>query len=217
MIVRIMPPNSVWILILLFIVSCSPATGQVSDGKGFDGPAELPRLYVKTSLVDTPAPGHRLRAKDTDGLKDSLRRAACGDTVELQPDVTYAGYFELPDKSCDDAHWIVIRTSSLDSSLPPEGTRINPCYAGVASLPGRPPFPCNSSNRMMARITGAKSETKILTNRAGANHYRFIGLEIADTAANGAAGGYYDLILLKSEQQFKKRRRRNAKPLDRLP
>ena len=198
MIVRIMPPNSVWILILLFIASCSPATGQVSDGKGFDGPAELPRLYVKTSLVDTPAPGHRLRAKDTDGLKDSLRRAACGDTVELQPDVTYAGYFELPDKSCDDAHWIVIRTSSLDSSLPPEGTRINPCYAGVASLPGRPPFPCNSSNRMMARITGAKGETKILTNTAGANHYRFIGLEIADTAANGAAGGYYDLILLKN-------------------
>src|SRR5207302_10494378 len=121
MIVRIMPPNSVWILILLFIASCSPATGQVSDGKGFDGPAELPRFYVKTSLVDTPAPGHRLRAKYSDCLTDSLRRAGCGDTVELQPDVASARYCELPDHSCDDARWIVIRPSGRRSSLPPDG------------------------------------------------------------------------------------------------
>src|SRR5438874_5458086 len=117
MIVRIMPPNPVWILILLFIASCSPATGQVSDGKDFDGRAELPRLYVKTSLVDTPAPGHRLRAKDSDGLKDSLRRAACGDTVELQPDVTYAGLFDLHANYCDDEHLLVIRNSALVCSL----------------------------------------------------------------------------------------------------
>jgi len=190
--------NPLWILIFLFIVSCSALNAEVSKREGFDGPAELPRVYVKTSLADTPAPGHVLRPKDSAGLKDSLRRAACGDTIELQADVTYAGYFELPENSCDDAHWIVIRTSRPDSNLPPEGTRINPCYAGVAALPGRPPFPCNSSNRAMARIAGAPGETKILGTRAGANHYRFIGVEIADTAANGAAGGYYDLILIKN-------------------
>ena len=195
------PHRNLVYLPLLLIITSGTLTGQQSipaqERKGFDGPAELPRFYVKSSVADTPAPGHVLLVKDGDGLKDGLRRATCGDTIVLQADATYMGHFELPAKSCDDGHWIVIRTSSPDSSLPPEGARITPCYAGVSSLPGRPPFHCNSTKRVMAQIGGVKGQEKIISNSAGANHYRFLGVEIADTGANGDAGGYYNLVLLK--------------------
>jgi len=183
------------------MATCWALTNQHSlfaqERQGFDGPAELPHFYVNSSVTDTPAPGHVLSVRDGAGLKDGLRRAACGDTIELQADGTYEGYFELPAKPCDEFHWILIRTSSPDSSLPPAGTRITPCYAGVSSLPGRPSFNCNSAKKVMARIGGVKGQSKIIGNSPKANHYRFLGVEIADTGANGDAGGYYDLVLLK--------------------
>jgi hypothetical protein len=164
----------------------------------FDGPAELPRVYVKSSVTDTPAPGKIWKLKDGDSLQQALNRAACGDIVELQPASTYEGSINLPSKPCDDGRWIILRTASPASSLPTEGNRITPCYAGIASLPGRPDFHCNSTQNVMARIGGSKGENKIVTNDAGANHYRFVGLEIADTGANGQGGGFWDLVFLKN-------------------
>src|SRR5207249_9475295 len=64
---------------------------------------------------------------------------------------TFSGSFTLPAKGCDDQHWITIRTSAL-ASLPAEGTRITPCYAGVSSLPGRPAFHCSSTQRVLPKI-----------------------------------------------------------------
>ena len=49
----------------------------------------------------------------------------------------------------------------------------------------------------MARIGGSKGNNRIVSNDAGANHYRLVGLEIADTGANGPAGGFWDLVFLK--------------------
>lgn len=164
---------------------------------GSEGPASLPHVFVKSARAETPAPGQVIRLNDGDSLQDALRRAACGDTIELQAGATYTGLFELPAKPCDDAHWIVIRSSAPDSSLPPEGKRITPCYAGVAALPGRPPFHCDSTHNVLARLAGAKSQNKIVANSSGANHYRIVALEIADTGANSLAGGYYDLVFLK--------------------
>jgi hypothetical protein len=132
-----------------------------------------------------------------ESVQQALNRAACGDTIELSPASTFDGSFELPAKSCDDSHWIVLRTAGPDSRLPGEGTRVTPCYAGVSSLPGRPVFPCRSSQNVMARIGGSKGNNRIVSNDAGANHYRFVGLEIADTGENGAAGGFWDLVFLK--------------------
>jgi hypothetical protein len=172
------------------------ATGQ-SAGQ-FDGPAELPRIYIKSSVADSPAPGKVWRVKEGDSIQQALNRAACGEVIELQPATTFEGSFELPSKSCDDKHWIVLRTGSPDSSLPSEGTRITPCYAGVASLPGRSAFPCASPRNVMARIGGSKHNNKIVSNDAGASHYRFVGLEIADTGENGPDGGFWNLVLLKN-------------------
>lgn len=146
---------------------------------GFDGPAELPRVYLKTTLADTPAPGSTITVNAGGDFQAALNSANCGDTISLQSGATFTGNFSIPAKSCDDQHWIIIRSSAADSALPQEGTRINPCYAGVASLPGRPAFSCPAVKNVMAKIlfngTGGNGPIQFL---AGANHYRLIGLEV---------------------------------------
>jgi hypothetical protein len=110
-----------------------------------------------------------------------LANAACGDVIELQAGTTFTGDLTLPTKNCDDAHWIVLRTSAPDSALPAEGTRLTPCYAGVASLPGRPQLNCTSTTNILPRVESSGGET--MQFASGANHYRLIGLEITSTAA----------------------------------
>ena len=153
------------------------AQAQAGEGK-FDGPAELPRLYVKSSMADSPAPGESILVKTSQEFAAALEKATCGDTIRLQAGAEFAGAFKFPAKSCDDAHWIIVRTSASDSDLPAEGTRITPCYAGVSSLPGRPRYPCSSPGRAMARIIFESTGSGPIQFLEGANHYRFIGLEI---------------------------------------
>jgi len=151
---------------------------HAQSGK-FDGPAELPRAYVRSALSDTPAPGNVITLHPGDDLQAAINRAACGDRIELQAGATFHGNFRFPKKPCDDAHWILLRTSAPDTSLPTEGTRLKPCFAGVASLPGRPDFHCASTQNVMAKIEFVvRGGNGPLIFLSGANHYRFIGLEI---------------------------------------
>ena len=140
-----------------------------------DGPATLPQIYIHTALADTPASGQVWEAKSSSDLQDRINRAQCGDVIKLQAGVTFAGEFRLPVKSCDDQHWIILRTSASDSQLPPEGARLTPCYAGVASLPGRPAFPCASASNVLAKIEGLPPFD---SHGQAVDHYRFLGLEI---------------------------------------
>jgi hypothetical protein len=157
----------------------SVADLQPTSQAQFDGPAELPRAYVKSALADTPAPGKVLFIKANDDLQGALDSAACGDVIKLEAGAVFTGEFVLPRKPCDDAHWIIIRTSAPDEALPPEGTRLTPCYAGVASLPGRPDFHCASTKNAMAKIVFAKkSGSGPISFGDGANHYRLIGIEV---------------------------------------
>lgn len=151
----------------------------------FDGPAELPRSVPNSSMASTPAPG-KVIAAPQGGLQSAINSAECGDTVELEAGGSYSGAFTLPAKPCDDGHFVVIRTSAPDSALPPEGTHVNPCYAGVLSLPGRPPFTCPTSlNSPMAKIIAIKGKSP-LALLAGANHYRIgPGLEITRAVGDG--------------------------------
>jgi hypothetical protein len=158
----------------------------------FDGPAELPRVYVQSALADTPAPGNVISVTKGGDLQHALDIAKCGDTIRLQAGAVFTGKFTVPPQTCDDAHWIIVRTSAPDSSLPPEGTRTSPCYAGVTWLPGRPPMHCTVSDNVLAKIqfSGTGSGPLILQN--GASHYRFVGLEITRTPATGVV---YDLVV----------------------
>jgi hypothetical protein len=171
-----------WTVFLLLILSYPvPSSSQSSrpTGKNFDGPAELPREYVKSALTDTPAHGKTWTVRSGQSLEPVLANAACGDIIQLQAGATFGGNFVIPAKSCDDSHWIIIRTSAPDSSLPAEGTRLTPCYAGVSSLPGRPPLHCPSTATVLARIefSGAGGSGPIAFSK-GANHYRLLGLEV---------------------------------------
>ena len=164
-------------------LSVSP---QSSSGK-FDGPAELPRVFLQTLMANTPSPGATTLVPSGGNLQTAINAASCGDTLQLQAGATFTstGLITFPAKNCDNAHWITIRTSSPNSALPPEGTRLTPCYAGVASLPGRPSFKCSSTSNVLAKIVylGVSGDGPI-SFAPGAQYYRFIGLEIT----RGTAG-----------------------------
>ena len=155
-----------------------------STSGNFDGPAELPRVYVQTDLAYTSAPGSVISVPKGGDFQHALNSAKCGDTIELQAGATYVGNFIMPAQTCDDNHWIIVRTNAPNSSLPPEGARISPCYAGVSALPARPSFHCTSSSNVLAKLQ-ARGVSGAITFADGANHYRFIGLEITRTPATG--------------------------------
>src|SRR5262249_4426263 len=100
---------------LLFLVWVFLWSGAVpsplADEHTFDGPAELPRIHLRTTLVDTPAPGKAFSVRQNDNLQSAINNAKCGDTLRLEAGGTFQGIFRLPNKPCDDAHWIIIRTS----------------------------------------------------------------------------------------------------------
>ena len=164
------------VLALMLTLWCIPQ----SAASTYDGPAELPRVYMNTALINTPAPGRVTILNAGESLQGALNNASCGDTIELQAGATFTGLFTFPAKSCDDSHWIILRTNNLPSQLPPEQTRISPCYAGIRSLPSRPAYNCSSPTKVMAKIisSGASNSSGPLLFAVGANHYRLIGLEI---------------------------------------
>ena len=179
-------------------------TLNVAAGGNLDGPAELPRVAVSSSMADTPAPGTTIAVSAGGNLQAALNSAHCGDTIELQAGATFTGTFDFPVKSCDDNHWIIVRTSAPDSVLPAEGQRITPCYAGVTSLPGRPKFPCANPQNVLAKLQLPAVSGSAVTFLSGANHYRLLGLEITRPAGGAGApvlvivdmGGIADHIIL---------------------
>ena len=186
---KALSPVCVAAVYVLFFSSCvfdSAASGPASPDR-FDGPAELPRVLVNSSLNDTPAPGHVRLVQPSDNLQKAIDSAECGDTLRLQAGAIFQGRFRFPNKPCDDTHWIVLRTSASDDVLPHEGVRLTPCYAGVASLLGRPDYHCATPQNVMARIEfNGKTGTGPILFLPGANHYRLIGLEITRSNNEGS-------------------------------
>src|ERR1700692_1088199 len=120
--------------------------GNVAQFGAKDGIAELPKTCYYTALDGTPSPGKQIRVPAKSDLATAIDDAKCGDTLLLPAGASFDAT-ELPSKKCDDQHYITVRTDTPDSKHPPEGTRISPAWAGVASLPGRPPFAQPSGGR----------------------------------------------------------------------
>src|SRR5580700_4087584 len=127
--------------------------GNVAQFGAKDGVAELPKACYYTALDGTPSPGKQIRVGAKSDLTAAVADAKCGDTLLLPAGASFEVH-ELPSKKCDDQHYITVRTDTPDSQLPPEGTRVSPAWAGVASLPGRPPFaqPTNGPAKLLATI-----------------------------------------------------------------
>src|ERR1017187_5594940 len=138
-------------------------------------------------MAQTPAPEAIITVNAGDDLQAALNAAQCGNTIQLRSGATFTGIFKFPARSCDNSHWIIVRTSSPDSALPAEGQRLTPCYAGVASLQGRPQYPCNNPLNVLSKIVLNTGGTGPVTLQAGANHYRFVGLEITRAVGLKAA------------------------------
>ena len=179
-----------------FTVQVTDASNNTAKGSfsvvvvassGYDGPAQLPIATVASSMQDTPAPGAVIKVNSGGDLQAALNSAQCGNTIELQAGATFSGDFKFPALNCDGNHWIIVRTSSPDSALPAEGQRLTPCYAGVASLQGRPQYPCNNPQNVLSKIVLNTGGTGPVTLQAGANHYRFVGLEITRAVGLKAA------------------------------
>src|SRR2546426_3319654 len=168
---------------LVFVPFAFTGVAHVENSGDFDGPAQLPRVYMRSSVSDTPSPRKVRSVTRGSNLQQAINDVACGDTLLLEAGATFVGKLILPTKNCDDSHWITLRTSAADSALPPEGQRLTPCYAGVSSLPGRPDLHCASAENALAKIEfSAKGGSGPIVFASGANHYRLIGLEVTRSA-----------------------------------
>jgi hypothetical protein len=147
--------------------------GNVAQFGAKDGPAELPKACYYTALDGTPSPGKQIRVAAKSDLATAIEGAKCGDTLLLAAGASF-DVTVLPAKKCDDQHYITVRTDTPDSKLPPEGTRISPAWAGVASLPGRPPFaqPSGGPAKLLATLVARRPEGVSV-----GDHIRFIGIE----------------------------------------
>jgi hypothetical protein len=174
---------------LLLVGSFLVCAGPPAHAATYDGPAQLPNAYVQTAMANTPAPGTTVLVSAGGNLQTALNNAKCGDTIKLAAGVTFSGVFTLPAKACDALHWIIIRTSAPNSSLPAEGKRMTPCYSGVTSLPGRPSFNCGTAQKLLAKVNYPKSSgIGPFKLASGANHYRLVGLEITRSSGTGFIG-----------------------------
>jgi hypothetical protein len=114
-------------------------------------------------------------------FRAALEQANPGDVIELESGAVFTGNFTLPKKTAGRAsEWITIRTSAVDSELPPPGTRVTPAYA----------------NRLPKLVS--PNADPVLKTAAGAHHYRFIGVEFTVVADRDII---YDLIRLGDSAQ----------------
>jgi hypothetical protein len=147
--------------------------GNVAKFGDKDGPAQLPQSCYYTGMDGTPSPGKEIRVPANADLVEAANSAKCGDTLLLAAGASYE-IRDLPAKKCDDQHYITIRTDTPDSKLPPEGTRISPAWAGIATLPGRPVYaqPSGGAAKLLATLI-----VKVPSGSKIGDHTRFIGIE----------------------------------------
>src|SRR5258705_1139037 len=101
---------------LIIAISFLALSFSAARAKGnFDGPAELPRITVASSMADTPTPGSIIAVHSGGNLQTALDNAFCGDTIELQAGAVFKGNFFLRAQNCDNGHWIIICANAANS------------------------------------------------------------------------------------------------------
>lgn len=99
------------------------------------------------------------------GLTSALTSAQLGDTIILNANTTYTGWFNLSNKTTGSG-WITIQSSNL-ASLPAQGVRV-----GLGDAVNMPKLVSNGNNG------------SVITTSASAHHYKFVGIEFIGPASN---------------------------------
>lgn len=197
----------------------SDGTSNTSNKSYLDGPAELPRLSIATAMSATPNGTHIGGGTATTWtasvggggpctsgtptgctLQQTLNNAVCGDTIiwPASPDGgatqnVYAAPSNgliLPPNSCDDAHWIIVRTDAIaNAHFPGEGVRMTPCSAGMGAtynsgtgrahdVPNYPDYNCYASPLVLIpKVTVGSTANKQLITVASVNTWPTLGHE----------------------------------------
>ncbi len=123
---------------------------------------QLPQVFLDTTFPDTT--NYTVTTVVAGGdLQGAINAASCspnGTVLRLASGATYTGNYFLPAKTCAAGQWIILRTDTADSNLPPPGVRITPSFSST-----------------LAKIFSASTLGPIQTN-SNANHYWFMGVEI---------------------------------------
>ena len=131
------------------------------------------------------------------GLTTALANAVCGQVINITPGTfgagltsPYVGAFNWPKLNCPNTNWLWIARDLSDPVAPPEGTRVDPSYAGIPqnampyeSYPLANATP-NSGARHMPQfncnLTSGNScfgwDSSV--NSPAGNHLRLVGLDI---------------------------------------
>jgi hypothetical protein len=158
--------------LLAIFVLCGAVSGY---GQTFDGPAELPRTVMTTTVASTPSPNVPKVVGPEMNLQTALNSAVCGDTIQVDPAIIYTGSLQLPSLPCDAQHWITITSSG---ALPDEFTRIKP----TTSLP-----------RIILPISNSAVRGGIFVRFVGFEITRLSGIGIIFNMISPGAGSH-DLI-----------------------
>jgi len=157
---------------------CTPAWGAT------DGPATLPTAAYNTAIANTPAPNGTVSVSNSSALTSALASATCGQQITLTAGNVFSGNFTIPALSSCGSNYLWITTSAL-TSLPVQGTRTSPCYSGVTSLQGRPPYACPGTPGTYTAQIITPNSSPAFTFASGASNVRIMGLEITRTPNTG--------------------------------
>lgn len=146
------------------------AARLVIDGDGSDA-GNFDRMQFTAGSAPAPAPapaagGSTISVGPGQDLQAAVDAAKPGDTILLTPGAVYQGGLLLPAKSGSD--YITIRSAAPDSSLPADGVRMTPSYAG-----------------QLPKIQGGTAGLPAIRTDPGAHHWRLQFLELTDTYPYG--------------------------------
>jgi hypothetical protein len=157
-----------WPVVILVVLAVSVLTSLAAAQKPI---AALPQVYIDTTW-NPPVGGTTWAAHTAAQFTSALTASVPGDVIVLDAGVTYTGSFRIPAKVNPNQNWIYVVSSNLVNL--PASTRVSP--ANVADMP---------------KLVSTNA-APIIDVLAGANYWRFVGLNITETyvSSNLLFGNY---------------------------
>ena len=182
---------------------CGP--GNVVLGAATDSYATLPATCFYTNPSAFTSGGTVRHVSNSVQFASAVAATACGDVIQI--DVSFAMTEGLlPSLHCTAGTTVTIQGFGF-ASLPAYGSRVTPCYNGIASIPGYPPFNCVSTTNVMPTITSSASTGTGAAFKVPAGGFSFLIIKgikftraagglVTDLALDTTQGGQYDHLIL---------------------